>query len=67
MLCDQDDVWLPNKIAITMQDVQEMEREHGSQAPITVNTGLTVVDESMAVIGEPLNKILDLKMQYDVQ
>lgn len=66
MLCDQDDVWLPNKIAFTLEAMQETEKEYGSQTPILVHTDLTVVDESLFIIGESLNKMLDLRMQCDL-
>ena len=63
MLCDQDDVWLPNKIEVTLRAMQNMEETYGKQTPILVHTDLTVVDESLHVIGESLNKMLDLRME----
>ena len=66
MLCDQDDVWLPNKIALTMQAMQAQELEHGVQTPLLVHTDTTIVDESLALINDSLNKTLDLRMQYGV-
>ena len=64
MLCDQDDVWLPDKIALTLETMQATEKKHGVQTPILVHTDLTVVDESLALIDESLNRMLDLRMQY---
>ncbi len=52
MFCDQDDVWLPDKVAMTLAAMQELEREHGAQAPLLVNTDLRVVDERLAVRDE---------------
>jgi len=66
MLCDQDDVWLPNKIAITLEAMKAAEKEWGSQTPILVHTDLTVVDESLEIINDSLNKMLDLRMQYSL-
>ncbi|HML67606.1 MAG TPA: glycosyltransferase family 2 protein [Clostridia bacterium] len=62
MLCDQDDVWLPNKIEVTLRAMQNLEETHGKQTPILIHTDLTVVDESLNVIGKSLNKMLDLRM-----
>lgn len=49
MFCDQDDVWLPDKIEKTFHKMQELEHWHGS-LPILVHTDLMVVDESLACI-----------------
>ncbi|MCL1999354.1 MAG: glycosyltransferase family 2 protein [Turicibacter sp.] len=49
MLCDQDDVWLPDKIEKTLAKMQSMERENGVNTPILVHTDLTVTDENLAV------------------
>ena len=66
MLCDQDDVWLPNKIAHAMQAMQAQELDHGVQMPLLVHTDVTVVDESLALIYDSLNEALDLRMQFSV-
>lgn len=66
MLCDQDDVWLPNKVAITLQAMREMEEKYGVQTPILAHTDVTVVDESLSFIHESLNKMLDLRMDHSV-
>ena len=49
MCCDQDDVWLPNKISLTMQ---EMNKQEDSNVPVLVHTDLKVVDDKLEVIGE---------------
>jgi glycosyltransferase involved in cell wall biosynthesis len=46
MLADQDDVWLPHKIAVTRQKMKEMEQRYGSDTPLMVFTNQAVVDES---------------------
>ena len=66
MLCDQDDVWLPNKVALTLQAMQAQEQEHGVHTPILVHTDVTVVDESLVFIDDSLNEMLDLRMEYGV-
>lgn len=50
MLCDQDDVWKPDKIALTLQKMRAMEAEHGKVTPLLVHTDLEVVDEELKTI-----------------
>lgn len=50
MFCDQDDVWKPNKTELTLQRIQELERQYGSTTPLLVHTDLEVVGEGL----EPL-------------
>lgn len=50
MLCDQDDVWLPDKIALSLGKIREMEREYGVETPLLVHTDLRVVDEEFNLI-----------------
>jgi glycosyltransferase involved in cell wall biosynthesis len=45
--CDQDDVWLPGRIAKPLERVQEIERDLGANVPLLVHTDLVVVDESL--------------------
>ena len=49
MFCDQDDVWLPNKIAVTLNKVQSMETDY-PDTPILVYTDLRVVDKDLQLI-----------------
>ncbi len=49
--CDQDDVWLEHKLAVSMERMQALERDHGSEVPLLVHTDLCTVDESLRVIG----------------
>jgi rhamnosyltransferase len=42
--CDQDDVWMPDKIKTQIESIQEIEAMHGKDCPILVHTDLTVVD-----------------------
>jgi len=45
--CDQDDVWLPHKIEVSLKKMQEMEANYGLQTPILVHTDLAVVDQNL--------------------
>ncbi len=52
MLCDQDDVWLPNKIEITLKKMVELEKKYGKFTPLLVHTDLKIVDTNLAEISE---------------
>jgi len=49
MLCDQDDIWLPNKIELTMAKMRELEQKFPDM-PLLVHTDLQVVDKDLNVI-----------------
>lgn len=50
MFCDQDDVWLPNKIETSLQKLKELEKEHGKDIPLLVFTDLQVVDVNLNIL-----------------
>ncbi|MCL2387267.1 MAG: glycosyltransferase family 2 protein [Defluviitaleaceae bacterium] len=50
MLCDQDDVWLPNKIEITFAKMKEMEQQYSTTTPLLVHTDLKVTDQELQII-----------------
>jgi glycosyltransferase involved in cell wall biosynthesis len=54
MFCDQDDVWLPGKIALTLARMRELEAESGAETPILVHTDLSVVDARLGPISSSL-------------
>lgn len=47
MFCDQDDVWLSNKIELTLNKMKQMEKDYGRDRPLLVHTDLQVVDEEL--------------------
>lgn len=51
MFCDQDDVWLPDKIERTLNIMQKYEEEYADD-PILIHTDLTVVDRNLNIIHE---------------
>ena len=53
MLCDQDDVWLPNKIELTLARMKEMESRVGTDTALLVHTDLRVVSEDLATVISP--------------
>jgi glycosyltransferase involved in cell wall biosynthesis len=50
MFCDQDDVWLPDKIERTLTKMQKLEQEFGCDIPLLVHTDMTVADEDLRPI-----------------
>lgn len=49
LFCDHDDVWLPNKVEISINRIIELERQYTSK-PIIVHTDMKVVDQNLNVI-----------------
>ena len=63
MFCDQDDIWLPNKVELTLARMKEIEgttRNAAGTAPVVVATDLKVVDEQLTPIKDSFNA--DLKI-----
>jgi glycosyltransferase involved in cell wall biosynthesis len=48
--CDQDDVWLPQKIECMLAEMMRLEALDGERIPCLVHSDLVVVDESLKVI-----------------
>lgn len=44
---DQDDVWLTDKLALSVQQMQRLEQESGADLPCLVHTDLQVVDANL--------------------
>ena len=56
MLCDQDDVWLPDKIERSMQAMEAAEAEYGKETPLLVHTDLRVVDKDLQTMWDSFNE-----------
>lgn len=70
--CDQDDVWLPEKLTVSLDRMRELEAAHGADAPLLVHTDVRVVDRDLReiaasiwgyqgtdpVTGDKLNRLL---------
>lgn len=48
--CDQDDIWLPNKLMDTFKKMQQLETQLGNNTPILVHSDLKVVDKDLNII-----------------
>ena len=62
MLCDQDDVWLSDKIEKSLHKMRELEEQYGSSNPILVNTDLKIVDENLNTISPSYFKTEDINL-----
>ena len=49
MFCDQDDVWLPHKIAVTLEAMRRLEARWGADVPLLVHTDLALTDKDLNV------------------
>lgn len=49
MCCDQDDVWLPEKISLTIETLRAAERTNGRETPVLAYSDAVLVDESLHV------------------
>lgn len=49
MFCDQDDIWFPQKIELTLKKMKEIEY-HYPMLPIVIHTDLQVVDDKLNII-----------------
>ena len=56
MFCDQDDVWLPEKVEKSLAALRALENEHGEDAPLLVFCDMKVVDSELNVIHESFEK-----------
>jgi len=52
MLCDQDDVWKPNKIELTLKKMRKIELQRCRNYPLAVFTDAVVVDKDLKVINK---------------
>lgn len=65
MFCDQDDVWLPDKIEKTYYEMVRNEQELGKETPLLVHTDLYVTDEELHILSKSLFQLQDLSAKRD--
>jgi glycosyltransferase involved in cell wall biosynthesis len=63
--CDQDDVWLPDKIERSLKKIKEMEQEHGISTPLLVHTDLKVTDENLNIIHPSYRKMANIGYKFN--
>ncbi len=52
MFCDQDDLWLPEKIKMSFNGILRLEDMYGMDKPLLLFTDLTVVDKCLNVLAK---------------
>ena len=57
MFCDQDDIWLPEKVELTMHRMALAEEQWGRDVPLVVHTDLRVVDRNLKEIAPSFWKL----------
>lgn len=50
MLCDQDDVWLPEKIQYSIENLEKEEHQHTTDMPLLLHTDLIVTDGQLNIL-----------------
>lgn len=63
MFCDQDDVWLPDKVEVSMQAMEQQEASHKDK-PVIICTDLQLTDAELNVTSESRNQFSHLYPQY---
>ncbi|MDD5064775.1 MAG: glycosyltransferase family 2 protein [Phycisphaerae bacterium] len=66
MFCDQDDIWLPNKIELTL-NAMEAAGKTQPNTPLLIHTDLKVVDETLTPIAESFWKLHRISPENDCQ
>jgi len=65
MFADQDDVWLQNKIQLTLDKMQELENQYGSDIPLLVHSDLSVVDAALNIINSSMFAMQNMDAKRD--
>lgn len=60
MLCDQDDIWEKNKIALIMTKMDELEQVYHSITPLLVFSDMIVVDKNLNILNASFWKLQKL-------
>lgn len=65
-LCDQDDVWLENKLELTYNKMISLENKFGKDNPILVHSDLKVVDENLNVLSTSFFEFQNISPQRNL-
>jgi glycosyltransferase involved in cell wall biosynthesis len=60
MICDQDDIWLPDKISITLNKMKELQGNFGNIVPLLVHTNFKIINADLDVLAESGWKYLNI-------
>lgn len=62
-LSDQDDIWLPEKLKVSLLGIQELEKKFGNAHPALIYTDLKVVNETLGCINKSYWAYMQLNPQ----
>ncbi len=57
MFCDQDDVWLPKKNELSVNEILKLEKRYRNNVPLLVFSDLFVVDENINIVSDSFWKL----------
>ncbi len=63
MFCDQDDVWLSDKIAVTMKQMKHIEKRRGRITPVVVFSDALLVDEGLNYVNRSFYRTNRLRVR----
>jgi len=64
MFCDQDDIWLPEKIELTLSEILSIEKSNPN-IPLLVHTDLKVVNTSLDILNDSYWSYQGINPNYD--
>lgn len=64
MFCDQDDVWLKNKISHFMREMISLEKKNGSHTPILIFSDVFVVNEKLEILADSMLKYQNVNPNF---
>lgn len=56
MFCDQDDVWMPDKIEKTLKAMKRFEKKYSCKLPLVIFTDAIIADEHLGAIASSFHK-----------
>jgi len=66
MLSDQDDIWLPEKIEVSIDKIRQLEKEFGA-VPLLVFSDKEIVDEKLQSISPSYFKLKDIAKDWYIK
>lgn len=67
MFSDQDDVWLKDKISLTLRAMKKAEKALGRPCPVLVHSDLYVTDENLNIISTSFFKYQKIPKEMDLK
>ena len=64
MFCDQDDVWLPEKVELTLKKMIEVEKSNPN-TPLLIHTDLRVVNTNLGILSNSYWSYQGIDPEYD--